>query len=143
MHISSCTMQRYERLDTPKKRSLTQTQCAGVDNHNSKSDFFCHFDSPTWKQPRHKKSLLVPHHISPPVLPTTLQLMNRRIIQLMRSIISVQLPYLAIATSRFVAAVMLRGSHTNLLHRRAISRSLLHEPTPPDAKPDDATKCEK
>jgi hypothetical protein len=70
--------------------------------------------------------------------------MDRRIIQLVRSIISVQLPYLSIATSRLVATTtMLRVGPITLLHRRAISRSLLHEPASLNTEPDDTSKRQK
>ena len=94
--------------------------------------------------PRRYKPLLIPHHIPSTILPTTLQFMNRRIIKLMRSIIRVQFPYLAAATSRLKIATMLRSGRTRLFHRRAIWRcSLLHEPAPLPAEPDDTAKCQE
>lgn len=83
------------------------------------------------------QALLIANYVVLPAI-STLQLMERRVVQLMRPIIAMQFAHVAVAASRFVT-VVLRG-HGGLLYRRAISRTLLHEPALPDPEPDDAAK---
>lgn len=90
----------------------------------------------------YEQPLLIPNHIPPPLI-FPLQLMHRRIIQLMRPIVRLQFPRLALATGRFGTTTILMRKHTVLLYGRAVSRSLLYEPTLPDAEPDDARESEE